>query len=178
MDSVKWKYPSGKPAPWNSSNPFRRNCQMLDRVRPGDKDRIHLQFWRFDIFDWDRQSNEIIIPFAMIVEVTYHGVNRNLKYISVIAYLFANRKSFILYIVTFQDFESFRNRLKMRGIRLIINLILKSKRKSYISIEFPRNALRAYSFPISMNFSQIKNLLIKEWYCQRKVVRTMLPMIS
>jgi hypothetical protein len=83
--------------------------------------------------DEERQMTLIGMLFAMSGQVIHHGVQRNLKHISIIAYLSAGRESIISYIITFHDSESFCNRLKKPRVRFGVDFLLKSRQKPYVN---------------------------------------------
>jgi hypothetical protein len=87
---------------------------------------------------WDeevRKTKRVIIGVTVCRQMIHHGISRNFKYISVIAFIPPTGKSLILDIVTSQDSASVREELKKHGVRFGRDVVLESSSKPEIKPE-------------------------------------------
>jgi hypothetical protein len=84
--------------------------------------------------DWeDRKDKKIGVPTALDGQTIHHRVSRNLRHMSIITSISADGESLTPYIVTSQDSERVRERLKSRGVRLGIDFVLRHRSKPYVN---------------------------------------------
>jgi hypothetical protein len=70
-----------------------------------------------DISQWqDRKTGSMAVPATIRHQTIVHGISRNIKHISVIAYVSTPEKSFIPYIITLSDFVLIREQLKKQVV--------------------------------------------------------------
>jgi hypothetical protein len=82
------------------------------------------------ISEWeDLTSKKAVVSNDMGNETIHHGVNRNLKQITVITCLAGSGEHVILYIITSQESDDLREQLKKNGIEFERHLILKKSQK-------------------------------------------------
>jgi hypothetical protein len=79
-------------------------------------DNVGLSEWE------DRKDKMVIVPMAMDGQTIHHRESRNGKHISIITSISAGGESLTPYIVTSQDSETLRRRLRTRGFRLVFIL--------------------------------------------------------
>jgi hypothetical protein len=93
----------------------------------------------------DRKDKKVVVSTALDGQTIHHRVSRNVRRISIIACISAGGESLTPYIVTSQDSERFRERLKSHGVRLGVDFVLRHRSKpdvngklflEYISIIF------------------------------------------
>jgi hypothetical protein len=60
----------------------------------------------------DRKMKRILVPASPCGQTIYHGVNRNLKHITIVTCLAASGKHLTAYLLTFQDSRSLRVNLQ------------------------------------------------------------------
>jgi hypothetical protein len=88
------------------------------------------------ISEWeDRKPRFVVVPMKYKGIRIHHGQSRNLKHLSVVACVSAAGEHMTPYIVTSQDSEPVRTALKKSGIRMGVDLILKYRKKPYMSSE-------------------------------------------
>jgi hypothetical protein len=79
------------------------------------------------ISEWeDRNTKRAIVATAMLDQMIYHGLSRNVKHISVIACGAAAGESLITYTVTSQNFSPVQKRLERHRALFGRDFILKS----------------------------------------------------
>jgi hypothetical protein len=81
----------------------------------------------------------------------------------------------IPYTVTSQGPESLRNHLNKCGVYHGVDCHFKSRPKAYINAESFKDSIARVLFPISVNFSQIKDLLLERQCWWWTIVRAMSP---
>jgi hypothetical protein len=86
------------------------------------------------------------LPPAMADEMIHHMMKSNLKRISVIAWISADRKCLSIYYQS-PDFESLRNGLKKRCIRFGVDSVLKPKPKASINVGLFKDSTTNVFFP-------------------------------
>jgi hypothetical protein len=84
--------------------------------------------------DWEaRKDKKVVLPTGLNDQTIHHRVSRNVKHISIIACISAGGESLTPYIVTLQDSERVREKLKSRGVRLGVDFVLRHRSKPYIN---------------------------------------------
>jgi hypothetical protein len=83
----------------------------------------------------DRKKKKVIIPTFIDSQTIYHKVSKAVRHISIITCIIAAGESLTPDIVTSQDSETVRKRLMSRGVRLIVDFVLKNRLKPYVSRE-------------------------------------------
>jgi hypothetical protein len=78
--------------------------------------------------DW-----RVVVPSAMRRQTIFHGVHRNLKYISVVAYVSAAGEHMTPFFVCSQLDDPVERKLKLEGNRLGDDFILRRQGKPYMS---------------------------------------------
>jgi hypothetical protein len=77
------------------------------------------------VSEWeDRKPKRVVIPTSLIGRTNHHGVNRNLKHVTIVTCLAAGEEHLISYMITSQDSPALQDDLKWHGIefdRLLIN---------------------------------------------------------
>jgi hypothetical protein len=83
--------------------------------------------------DWeDRKDKKVVVPTALDGQTIHHRVSRNVRHISIIGCISAGEESLTPYVVTSQDSERVRERLKSRGVRLGVDFVLRHRSKPYV----------------------------------------------
>jgi hypothetical protein len=76
--------------------------------------------------EWeDRKEKKVIVPMTMDGQTIHHGASRSVKYISVIAYITARGESLTPFIVTSHISDGIGKRLMSRGVRLVVDFVLR-----------------------------------------------------
>jgi hypothetical protein len=70
---------------------------------------------------------------ALDGQTIHHRVSRNVRHISIIAWISAGGESLTPYIATSEDSERVHERLKSRGVRLGVDFVLRHRSKSYVN---------------------------------------------
>lgn len=84
--------------------------------------------------EWeDRKSKRVVVPAEMGDQPIHHGINRNLKHITIVTCVAASGEHLIPYVVTSQDAESLRTDLKKRGIEFGRHLTIVRNQKPYVN---------------------------------------------
>jgi hypothetical protein len=101
------------------------------------------------VSEWeDCRDKKVVIPRALSGQTIHHHASRNLKHTSVITCISAAGESPTPYIVIWQDSESFRRKLMIRGVRLGIDLVLRRRSRPYLDaicfFEYVNNILIPY----------------------------------
>jgi hypothetical protein len=77
----------------------------------------------------DRARQKVIVSDAMKNEAIYHGLQRNLKHISIVVSISAAGENMTPFFVSSQAHEAVQRRLKINGFRLGTNLTFKHRDK-------------------------------------------------
>jgi hypothetical protein len=80
----------------------------------------------------NRKSKKAIVPKIIAGKTVHHHVSRDVKNISIVAYIMATRKSLTPYIVTSQDSKPLRKRPMHQDVQMGVDLMLKQRSKSYL----------------------------------------------
>jgi hypothetical protein len=101
------------------------------------------------VSEWeDRSEWRVIVPSTMIVQTIYHTVHMNLKHISVMACISAAGEHIMPFFVCSQGNAAVERKLKIKGFRMGVYLILKSRHKLYMnsqrSVEYISTVLLPY----------------------------------
>jgi hypothetical protein len=102
------------------------------------------------VLEWeDRKSKKIVVSTAMDRQTIHHGVNRNLKHITVIACVAASGEHVIPYIITSQESDHLLEALKKKGIEFGFgrHLILKKSQKPYVKSKFFAECVKSTFIP-------------------------------
>jgi hypothetical protein len=98
----------------------------------------------------DRKPKKIVVVSTMGRETIHHGVNRNLKHITIVTCVAANGKHVIPYVITSQDLENPRQRLRKKGIEFRRHLNLKKSQKASVNGKFFAEYVKSTFVPYVM----------------------------
>jgi hypothetical protein len=86
------------------------------------------------VSEWeDRSERRVIVPSTMRGQTIYHPAHRNLKHISVAACISAAGEHMTLFLVCSQGNAAMERKLTIKGFRMGVDLILKSRHKPYMN---------------------------------------------
>jgi hypothetical protein len=86
------------------------------------------------VSEWeDRKSKKVVQPAAMGGQTIHHGVNRNLKHITIRTCVAASGEHVIPCIITSQESDDLREALRKKVIDFGWYLILKKSQEPYIN---------------------------------------------
>jgi hypothetical protein len=104
---------------------------MNDAVQDCLRDLV-LDLDEVGVSDWeDRKSKQVVVSAAFNDQTIHHGINRNLKHITIVTYVISSGEYLMPYIVTSQDFSALRLELQKRGIEFHKHLEIVPSQKLY-----------------------------------------------
>jgi hypothetical protein len=114
---------------------------FLEAATDGFRDHIHnacaellFNLEEIGISEWeDRRARRVIVPSVMRGQTILHGVHRNLKHMSVVAFIFAAGEHMTPFFVCSQLNDAVERKPKLEGNRLGVDFILRRRSKSYMS---------------------------------------------
>jgi hypothetical protein len=108
------------------------------------------------ISDWeDRKTKTALVPATMRGRMIHHEISRNVKHISVIAWVSAASESLTPYLITSQAPASVQERLKKEGVRFGTDFVLRSNPSRYINAEIFLDSIWTVFLP---NLAELRTL--------------------
>jgi hypothetical protein len=128
---------------------FERTVQDLNDNIQGCIAQLVFNLDEVGISDWeDGDTKRVIALAAMLGQIRYDGVSRNVKHISVIACISAAGSSVLAYILTSQNSPAVQEHLNKQGVRFGTDFALKLNQKPY----FNAGILLAYTRTILLSY--------------------------
>jgi hypothetical protein len=86
------------------------------------------------VSEWeDRKPKRVVITTSLSGQIIHHGVNRNLKYVTVVICMAVSEKHLIPYLITFQDLPALQDDSKHHAIEFGRHLIIKGNQKADVN---------------------------------------------
>jgi hypothetical protein len=121
--------------------------RMKDAVKGCVRDLV-FNLDEVGVSDWeDRKSKRVVVPAALNGQTIHHGINRNLKHITVVTCVAASGEYLIPYIVTSQDSSALRPDLQARGIEFHRHLEIVPSQKPYVNGKTFANYIKTVFIP-------------------------------
>jgi hypothetical protein len=120
------------------------------------------------ISEWeDRTQRKVIVPSTMRGQTNFHGIHRNLKHVSVVAYISAAGKHMTPFFVCSQVHDTVERNFKTQGFRMGVDSILKRRNKPYMNSQLFREYISTVLLPY------INELRLNEEFADKEAVLLM-----